>query len=96
MLQESKILTKHISCKYKCKSDGRKSNGISEESIENITKSDNTFAPTFIGFCPLAALKFNGNCLIKNNFYNFRKIINLYFLHTRYMVKKFKDRFHIK
>ena len=59
-----------------------KSNRIFEESIENITTSDNTFASILIGTCPLQVVKFNGNCLIRNHVYNFRKIINLYIYYT--------------
>ena len=44
----------------------RKSNGMSEESIENITKSGNNFAPTFVDHHLLPDMNFNGHCLIKN------------------------------
>ena len=43
-----------------------KSNGVSEESIENITKSDSNFAPTFIDHHLLPDINFNGHCFIKN------------------------------
>ena len=39
---------------------------MSEESIENITKSDSNFAPTFADHL-LPDMNFNGHCLIKNN-----------------------------
>ena len=53
-----------------------KSNGISEENIENITKWDSNFAPTFVRHL-LPDINFNGHCLI-NNIFNPRKVINLY------------------
>ena len=55
---------------------------LKEESIKNITTSDNTFALTLVETCLLPTAKFNGNCLIRNNVYNFRKIINLYISYT--------------
>ena len=36
-----------------------KSNGMSEESIENITKSDSNFAPTFVDHHVLPDINFN-------------------------------------
>ena len=50
---------------------------MSEESIENITKSDSNFAPTFVGHL-LPDINFNGQCLIKNNIYIPKNVINLY------------------
>ena len=44
---------------------------MSEENIENITKSDSNFAPNF-----------NGHCLMKNNFSVPNKVINLYISYT--------------
>ena len=44
-----------------------KSNEMSEESIENITKSDSNFAHTFVDHHSLRDINFNGHCLIKNN-----------------------------
>ena len=44
-----------------------KSNGMSEESIENITKSDSNFAQTFVDHHLLLDMNFNGHCLIKND-----------------------------
>ena len=41
-----------------------KSNGISEESTGNITKSDSNFAPAFVHHSSLN-INFNGQCLIK-------------------------------
>ena len=37
------------------------------ESIANITKSNNNFAPTFVDHLSLPKINFNGHCLIKNN-----------------------------
>ena len=39
---------------------------MSEESIENITKSDNNLAPTFVDHHFLPEKNFNGHRLIKN------------------------------
>ena len=44
-----------------------KSNGMSEENIENITKSDRNFAPTIVDHHLLPGTSINGHCLIKNN-----------------------------
>ena len=49
------------------------SNGVSEENIENITKSDSNFASNFIDHHILTDMNFNGDCLIKNNIYLFLK-----------------------
>ena len=43
-----------------------KSNGMSEENIESITKSDSNFAPTFVDHHVLPDINFNGHCLINN------------------------------
>ena len=40
---------------------------MSEENIENITKSDNNFAPTFVDHYLLPEINFNEHCLIKTN-----------------------------
>ena len=61
-----------------------KSNGISEENIENTTKSDSNFATTFADHYLLPDRTFNEHCL-KN-----------IFITTNSMVKKFKRRFYIK
>ena len=55
-----------------------KSNRMSEENIENITKSDNNFAPAFVDHHLLPDISFNGHCLIKNNISVPKKVINLY------------------
>ena len=44
-----------------------KSNGMSEKSIDNTTKSDINFASTFFYLHLLPDMNFNGHCLIKNN-----------------------------
>ena len=44
--------------------DSWKSSGISEENIENITKSDSNFAPTSVDHRVLPDIDFNGHCLI--------------------------------
>ena len=36
---------------------------MSEENIENITKSDSNFAPTFVHYHLLPDMTFNGHCL---------------------------------
>ena len=51
---------------------------MSEESVENITKSDSNFPPTFIGYHLLPGMNVNGYCLIKNNISIPKKVINLY------------------
>ena len=56
-----------------------KSNGMSEENIENITTSDNNVAPTLINSYPLPDAKFNGLCLINNNI---SIVISLYIFYT--------------
>ena len=43
-----------------------KSNGMSEENIENITISDSNFAPNFVDHHVLLDIDFNGHCLINN------------------------------
>ena len=40
---------------------------MSEKSIENITKSDSKFAPTFVDHHLLPDMNFNWHCLIKNS-----------------------------
>ena len=55
-----------------------KSNGMSEVNIENITKSDSNFAPTFLDHYLLPDISSNGHCLIKNNISIPKKIIHLY------------------
>ena len=42
-----------------------KSNGMSKENIENVTKSDSSFAPTFVDHHLLPDINFNGHGLMK-------------------------------
>ena len=58
----------------------QKSNKISEESIENITKSDSNFAAIYHHLLP--DMNFNGHCLIKNNISIPTKLMNLYIFYT--------------
>ena len=69
---------------------------MSEENIENITKSDNNFAPAFVDHHLLPDISFNGHCLIKNNISVPKKYISIYFLHVKSVVKIFKHRFYIR
>ena len=55
---------------------------MSEENIENITKSDSNFAPTFADHHLLPDINFNGHCLIKHNISIPKKVINLYISYT--------------
>ena len=78
--------------------DSWKSNGMLEENIENITKSDRNFAPTFVDHNLLPEINFKGQCLIKN-IYVTKKVLNLYISYTlskSIVKKKFKHRFYIK
>ena len=49
-----------------------------EEKIENITKLDSNFAPSFVDHHVIPDANFNGHCLIKNNVSIPKKVINLY------------------
>ena len=55
-----------------------KCNGMSEENIENIDKSDSNFVPPSVDHHVLSDINFNGYCLINNNIYISKKVINLY------------------
>ena len=70
---------------------------MSEENIENVTKSDSNFTPTFVGVksdISLSEISFNGLCLINNNISIPKKSIKfIYFLQAKFMVKKFKHKF---
>ena len=44
-----------------------KSKEFLKESIENITTSDNSFAPPLINYYPLPDIKIDGHCLINKN-----------------------------
>ena len=54
---------------------------MSEENVENITKSDSNFAPTFVDHHVFPDMNFNGRCLINNNISIPKKVINLYISH---------------
>ena len=69
---------------------------MSEESIENITKSDSNFVPTFVDHHSLPDTNFNGHCLMKKIFLFLKSNRSIYFLHTRSSIKKFKHRSQIK
>ena len=58
-----------------------KSNGMFEENMENTTKVDSNFAPTFVHHHVLPDINFNGHCLINNNIFIPKKVINLYNLY---------------
>ena len=60
------------------RNDSWKSNVMSEENIESITKSDSNFAPSFVDHHVLPGINFNGHCLIKNNISIPKEVINLY------------------
>ena len=66
---------------------------MSEESIENITKSDSNFPVTLVDYHSLPDINFNGQCLIKDNISTPKKVIiisnNKYFLRIRSSIKKF-------
>ena len=69
---------------------------MTEESIENITKSNSNFAPTFVEHHLFPDMTFNRHCLIKKNISIPKKVINIYFLRTRSTIKKFQHRFYIR
>ena len=58
-----------------------KSNGMSEENFENITKWDSNFAPTFADHRVLPDINFNVHWLI-NNIYIPKKVTNIYIFLT--------------
>ena len=71
--------------KYFCgttRIDSLKSNGMSGENIENITKSDSNFAPTFVDHHLLLDTSFTGHCLINNDISIPKNVINLYISDT--------------
>ena len=55
---------------------------MSGESIENITKSDSNFGPTFVDHHILPDINFSGCCLIKSIISIPKKVINLYICYT--------------
>ena len=56
--------------------------GTSEENIENRTKLDSNFAPTFVNHHVLPDINFNRHCLINDNIHIPKKVINLYISYT--------------
>ena len=54
-----------------------KSNGMSEKNIENITKSDSNFAPTFGDHHLLLDISFNAHCVI----IFILKVMNIFLTH---------------
>ena len=73
-----------------------KSNGMSEENIENIAKYDSNFAPTFVDHNLLTDMTFNGLNLTKIYFYPKKGNKTICFLRTNSILKKFRYRFYIK
>ena len=67
---------------------------MSGENIENIIKSDNNFATSFVDDHVLPDINFNGHCLINNNNISILKKSNksIYLLYIKSVVKKFKQR----
>ena len=61
--------------------DSWKSNGMSEENIENISKPDRNLVPTFDDHHSLLDLNFNGPCLINNICFP-KKVMNIYIFLT--------------
>ena len=51
---------------------------MSEGSVENITASENSFASNLVNYYLLPDVKYNGRCLINNNMFVPRKVINAY------------------
>ena len=53
-----------------------------QEDIENITKSNSNFPPTFVDHHLLPDMNFNEHSLIKSNISIPKKVINLYISYT--------------
>ena len=91
----SKLYVKYFSGTTRNKS--WKSNGMSEENVENITELHSNFARTFVHHHLLPDIHFNGRCLFNNNISISKQVLNLYIFLTYYsMVKKYKPIFFIK
>ena len=69
---------------------------MSEGNIENITKSNSNFAPSFVDLHVLPDIHFNGDCLIKNNISILTKIIRLYISYTLGPQLRNLNRFYIR
>ena len=67
---------------------------MSEENIENIIKSNNNFATSFVDDHVSPDISFNGHCLINNNNISILKksYKSIYLLYIKSVVKKFKQR----
>ena len=61
---------------YTTPTDSWKSNGMSEEKIENITKSDSNFVLTFVDLCLLPDINFNVYYFIKKYIYIYLYLTN--------------------
>ena len=55
---------------------------MSQESVENITKSNSNFAPTFVDHYSLPDINFNGHSLTKNSISFSKAVINPYISYT--------------
>ena len=55
---------------------------MSQETIENITKSDSNFAPTFVDHHLLPDMNFKRHCLIKSNISIPKNLISMYISYT--------------
>ena len=55
---------------------------MSEENLENITKSNNDVAPTFADYHLLPDMSFSGHSLIKKTFVSMKIHKSIYFVHT--------------
>ena len=49
---------------------------------ENLTTSDIHFTPTLLNQYPFPDAKFNGQCLINNNFFTHGEVLSLYMSYT--------------
>ena len=49
---------------------------------ENLTTSDIRFTPTLLNQYPFPDAKFNGQCLINNNFFTHGEVLSLYMSYT--------------
>ena len=69
--------------------DSLRSNETWEENIENTTKSDSNFAASFVDNHVLWDINFNGRSLI--NIYIPEKVISIYLLCNKSILKKLRD-----
>ena len=88
---------KHIKCfSGTTQNDLWKSNEMSKENIEDITKSDSSFPSTLVDHYIFPNVNFNGRCLINYISIHNKSNESIRFLHTNSIVKKFKHRLYIK